>query len=616
MVETQTVSRSWASDHSFHVAKIRGYNYGAREPFSADETASALPYGGTYSSNEQKATKYTLQNQLSFSREINEDHTFFIQGISYLESLVTKGYGSSAYGWRGDRGQLISPTINAGNYQRLYNAGLLSPTIVDNVKNKMAWRGNAAYTFRDKLIIDGRITSEASNQFGDNPKYRFLPLWSISGKYTLSNEEFLKENDLLTYLAVRASYGFQGNVDSNTSPDLVVKLESYSSAKHFDMSSIYMLPNPDLRWEKTESYNIGVDFAFGKGRVSGQLDVYKKFHTDLILQSQLPQYNGIEFTKINGGKMTNTGFDIDLTGYPVRTKDWEVSVGVVMGQSKNVITKANSLISGSNQKNRNANQVNGNAILEGQALGSLWAYRFAGLDHETGFPLFYENGESHTYLNNGVPYDASDTLAVRVPNFNVFDDAVDIVCVGAPTPTLTGGLNLKFRYKNLTLRTGLTFSVGGVDRLPALYNGEYNHVFDPIYNVSKEFVNRWKKPGDEEFTNIPVLHDEYKYQGVPRRNASTGGLIRTTTDGIALYDKSDIMVAPTDNLRMNRLGLSYILRGNSLRISGVQSLEFSFDMTNLFLIADKAWRGRDPEQSTSANVRPPSTYTLGVNLSF
>ncbi|MDR2131354.1 MAG: SusC/RagA family TonB-linked outer membrane protein [Odoribacteraceae bacterium] len=620
VVESRNTVQSWASDRSYTVAKIRGYNYGARDPFSADEEASTLPYGGTFSNSERRETDYSLRNQLTYTKTINEDHLFSVMGVSVIRSTLAKGYSSKAYGWRGDRGQLISPQVNVNNYKALVAASLLSPVIVDNVKNTVSWLGSASYSYKDKFILNGDIRTDGSNQFGENPEHRFLPVWSLSGKYTLSNEDFLKDNDLLTYLALRGSYGFQGNVDKNTSPDLVVQLQPYNSDRHFDMASIYLFPNPGLRWEQTESYTVGLEFALGQGRLSGTIETYKKYGTDMILRSEVPQYNGVDFTKINSGKMTNSGFEVDVIGYPIRTKEWEVGIGLVMGHNKNVVTKANSLIEGSNQKTRNANQVNGNAIIVSEAYGTLWSYRFAGLDHDTGLPLFYENGEKEAYLKkNGSfwePSDASDTLAIRVPNYTVYDDAVDIVRSGAPTPTLTGGLNLSLRYKNLRVRAGFTFSVGGVDRLPALYNGEYDHVFDPIYNVSKELSNRWKKPGDEAFTNIPALYDRIAFQDLVKRSSSTGGKIRTTTNGTDLYDRSDIMIAPTDNLRMNNLNISYLLPDNFVNLLGVHNMDISFQATNLFLIADKAWRGRDPEQSGSANVRPPSTFTLGVNMSF
>ncbi|MDR1415099.1 MAG: SusC/RagA family TonB-linked outer membrane protein [Odoribacteraceae bacterium] len=619
-VENRNTSQAWASDHSNLVARIRGYNYGARDPFSVDEEASPLPYGGTFSNSERRETDYSIRNQFTYTRTFNDDHLFSVTGRSLVRSIIAKGFSSRAYGWRGDRGQLISPQVNDVNYNSLVSASLLSPVIVDNVKNTVSWAGDASYTYRDKLIFAGNIRADASNQFGENPKYRFLPVWSLSTKYTLSNEKFMEKSKIFNYLAFRGSYGFQGNVDGNTSPDLVAQLRAYNANKHFDMSSIYLLPNPDLRWEKTESYTVGMEFALLNGRVSGSVETYKKFGTDMLLRSELPQYNGVEFTKINGGKMTNTGIEADVTGYPVRTKDWEVGIGLVLGHNKNLITKANSLIEGSNQKNRNANQVNGNVIREGEAYGTLWSYRFAGLDPATGLPIFYEGGETGVYLaGSGSSWtlsDESDPLAIRVPNYTIYDDAVDIVSSGAPNPDLTGGFNLNFRYKNLRVRTNFTFSVGGVGRLPALYNGEYSHVFDPIYNVSKEVGNRWKKPGDEAFTNIPALYDVSAFQNLPKRPVSVGGKVRTTTPGTDLYDKSDIMIAKTDNLRMNSLGINYLLRGESLKTLGLQSMDISFQTTNLFLIAEKAWRGRDPEQSGSANVRPPSTYTLGFSLSF
>ena len=131
------------------------------------------------------------------------------------------------------------------------------------------------YSYKDKFVLNGNLRMDGSNQFGSNPKYRFLPIWSVSGKYTLSNENFLKDNDIISYLAVRASYGIQGNVDSGTSPDLVIKVGSQNTITEHNESTIAYLPNPDLRWEKTESYNIGLDVSLLDNRISVVADVYK-----------------------------------------------------------------------------------------------------------------------------------------------------------------------------------------------------------------------------------------------------------------------------------------------------------------------------------------------------
>jgi TonB-linked SusC/RagA family outer membrane protein len=606
VVSQNSTSESWATEYSNAVASIRKYPYGAVDPGSAEEKSSALPYGGIFSSSNSEQRSYTLRNQLAYEKSLSDDHVLSAQAISEIRSIVTKGFSSTAYGWRKDRGQLISPTVVAENWSKVTNA-ISKPSITDNVRNYVSWLGFASYAYKGKAMLNGNIRMDGSNQFGDNPKYRFLPVWSISGRYILTEEEFLKGNSMLSYLALRASYGLQGNVDKNTSPDLVARIEPYNSYYHFDMSTIAMLPNPDLRWEKTVSYNAGLDFSLWDRRIAGTMDVYKKMGTDIIMSTQVSYVTGETSVKINAGDMENTGMELDLTGFPVRTKNWELSVNLIYAYNKNVLTKANVLVDtrdeGKSIKANKEKMVNGSALIVGEALGTFYSYRFAGLNHETGLPVFYDNG-SATYLNSN---------GDEVPNYMVLPETADLVKSGVSTPPSAGGVNLSLRYKNLRLRTNFTYSLGGVKRLPNLYNS-INDLLDPSTNVSKEYISRWKEPGDEEFTNIPALYSSDAYRSSSAYYKPF--ISNVPISGRTLYDRSDLRVASTDNIRLNSVTLSYLFHDKWVEAMHVSDVMLSLQVTNLFLIAHKEWHGRDPEQSASANASLPKTFTLNLNINF
>jgi TonB-linked SusC/RagA family outer membrane protein len=606
VVSQNSTSESWATEYSNHVANLRGYPYGAVDPGSAEEQISRLPYGGTFNSSSSEQLSYTLRNQLAYEKSLTENHVISAQAISEIRSVATKGFASAAYGWRQDRGQLISPVVVASNWEKVTNA-ISSPSITDNVKNYVSWLGFASYAYKGKAMINGNIRMDGSNQFGDNPKYRFLPVWSVSGRYILTEEEFLIGNPVLSYFALRASYGLQGNVDKNTSPDLVARIEPYNSYYHFDMSTIAMLPNPDLRWEKTVSYNAGLDFSLWSRRIAGTVDVYKKMGTDIIMNTQVSHVTGETSVKINAGDMENTGIEFDLTGYPVRTDNWEFSVNLIFAYNKNVLTKANVLIDthdeGKSVRDNKDKMVSGSALIVGEALGTFYSYRFAGLNHETGLPVFYDNG-STTYTNSN---------GEETPNYMVLPETADLVKSGLSTPPTTGGINLSLRYKNLRLRTNFTYSLGGVKRLPNLYNS-VNDLLDPSTNVSREYIDRWKEPGDEAFTTVPVLYDYNTY-------LSSGPYYKPYValpplSGRTIYDRSDVRVASTNNIRMNSITLSYLFHNRWTAALHVSDVMLSLQVTNLFLIAPKEWHGRDPEQSSSANASLPKVFTLNLSIDF
>lgn len=597
ILHQQSTNKEWANDRSYYVSRLRGYNYGSAAPGSDWEKTSVLPFGGELVNGSNEQTSYTLRNQLNYSNIFKDDHVFAISAISEIRSIAANGISGKYYGWMPDRGQMINPILTD---KYIVEMGNRNPTITDNIKNYVSWIGSTTYSYKDKWVANANVRMDGSNQFGDNPKYRFLPIWSVAGKYTITRENFLKDNPVLSDLAFRGSYGIQGNVDKATSPDLVLKIGAINEFTSLPESTISMLPNPDLRWEKTTSYNIGLDFSLWKGRIGGTFDYYKKKGTDMIMTKQVSQVTGQQFVKINAGDVNNTGVELDVIGYPVRTNDFEFGIGIVYSYNKNELIKAND-----DKEITTQDMINGDALIVGEALGTIYSYRLAHLDHATGLPVFYNKAGSATSVINGE----------TAPNYRLYSDDIDVVKSGIGNdnpPPFSGSFKVHFRYKNLRLTGDFLYSFGGVGRLPDIYGSEYENVFDPSRNVTKEFIERWKTPGDEGRTLIPALYDSDTYAKLPKPEYMDNRDIFT---GISIYDKSDVRVAKTDNLRLGSLNLSYMLPWNATKTIGAQNIMVSLQATNLFLITDKRWHGRDPE-TLGSNSSLPRTYTLNLQVSF
>ena len=300
--------------------------------------------------------------------------------------------------------------------------------------------------------------------------------------------------------------------------------------------------------------------------------------------------------------MKNSGIDIDVLGYPVKTKNGEIGLEVQYTYNQN------KLINNNGEEITAAKKLAGTAYIEGQALRTLYSYDFAGLSPENGLPIFYDNNGSKTTVINGQ----------EVPNYTIYQREANLVKSGTLDAPSFGSLKFMARYKNLRLTTNFTYQFGGVNRLPALYtSGNYDNVFDPAVNVSKEFMNRWKQSGDENYTNIPALYDERTYQNLLQRPT----YVTSPTDsynslkGIAIYDQSTARVAKTDFLRLSSVSLTYIFTDRICDRLRIQNMSVSLQATNLFLWTDKMWYGRDP-QNTSKNASLPRTFTLNVNMSF
>ncbi len=595
-VYNATKTTTWAQEDSYYVNQLRGYVFDELEFGSSFWNESVIPQGGVLSKSEATKTTLDIRNTLSYSKDF-KGHLLSALATSEIRSVITDGFSGTHYGWMPERGQVISPSYTDAYIVDLKN-GAFTPTITDNRANTVSWIFSGIYSYKDKYTLNANVRMDGSNQFGENPEYRFLPIWSVAGKYALTNESFMKPyEDWLSYLALRFSYGIQGNVDKGTSPDLVMQIGSINSNTGMATSTVAYWPNEDLRWEKTTQYNVGLDFSFLLDRITATVDVYKKVGTDMIVNKTISAVNGYTIRKINGGNVNNSGVELAVKFTPLQTKDMRLVIGFVHSYNKNELIKAND-----ETNNTRENMLSGSALIEGEALGTIYSYPFAGLDHETGLPVFYDKkgNTSATWLSK------------TYKNYTLYEDEIELVKSGVVSPPHTGGINLEYRWKEWILRGSFTYSLGAVNRLPFIY-GDYDSVFDPEKNVTREILNRWREPGDELHTNIPALYDDNTYTNLGVRP------MRANVDhiyGTSMYDYSTARVCSTNNLRLRSLSLSYIFNKKMLKKMHLSNFQISAQANNLFIIADKRWHGFDPEQGSAANSSIPRTYSLSVTIGF
>lgn len=623
-----TNQQEWATERSYYVSRIRGYDYGAHPPLSSNELNSALGRGGILVNTDSRRETYTMRHKIGYSTVIDMDHMISFDAFSYVESSIFNSFRTTAWGWMKERGGTVSPIMDAwvndsgstpridGNISHFRPGGraadALRPSIVKTTTNLASFIGQIHYAFRNKLFVNASARMEGSNSFGSNPKYRFRPIWAAGARYNLSNEHFLIDNPTISRLALRAGWGLQGLADSNTSPDLVARLGAFNTGKGFFESHIAYFPNPDLRWEKTNHFNAGLDLELWNGRLTFTGEVYAKYASDVILNRQISQVNGIEFYKFNGGKMENRGVEAELMGFFIRNRDVDFWGRIIYAYNRNVVTQ-----SAFDSAESPARWVNGDVTVEGAPVGTLYSYHFSRLDPATGYPLFFEQGRDM--------WDRMvDGQIVETPIYNPSSFFIDVVNSGIAAnrggSPHNGSIAFGARYKNLRLNTQFNYFLGLVARLPGIVNGQPNRLLTPMQNASKDLNNRWKKPGDEAHTNIPALFDADAILRLTMNAARTGFIrpdARTNDIGMRFYDESSVRVASTDHIRMANLTLAYRIPGEwSKRHLGLNDINVSFQASNLFLIADKAWNGFDPMMGPNANVAVPRIFSLNLNVTF
>ena len=253
--------------------------------------------------------------------------------------------------------------------------------------------------------------------------------------------------------------------------------------------------------------------------------------------------------------------------------------------------------------------LNGNLDVAGKPVGTFYSYKFKELNHETGAPVFYGTEEEKKE-----EYQAEYANLTREEVFlKVMEES------GCREPYIQGGISNYFGYGNWGLSFNVTYSLGNKIRLSKITSGYATNVAYPQQNLRKEFVNRWRRPGDEAYTNIPGLSTEATtnysmwWNNYPATAYSFAGTIYD------MYDNSDLRVVSGNYLKLQTLSLRYNVDEKITKLLGVQAAYINLVGTNLFTLCSSKLKGQDPSQSGSApalnlSVRP--SYSLNISLTF
>lgn len=506
-----------------------------------------IPYGNIYKREYNDATNYNFRTQLDFNKTFNEDHN--VTALAGFELRENQSLYNNYTLYNFDD-QLLTYTLVD---QKVISAGGglwgWSQATAENfakdyelLNRFVSYYGNAAYDYKGKYMATGSIRWDRTNLFASGSKYQKRPIWSVGAGWMLSQENFLKDFNWLNMLKLRVSYGIGGNIAKLNSPYLNL---NYGTNNNIGQTHAYIgnRPNPNLRWEKTYTFNGGVEFAVLNNRLSGSIEYYNKRGVDLLANTMGVPTEGFGYNTytINNGKMTNHGVELSLNAVPYSDSDWTWSINSTLGLNKNVVDYVN------------VEAPIGMLMFDypeayprvGNPYSAVYGYKWAGLS------------------NNGAPrlYDAEGNIVEGMEPSKLDD----IIYLGSSTPTTVGSIGTSIRYRNLTLSTLCMFEGGHVMRnnmLP-LWSGTEGW-------VSAEIANRWQKPGDEATTDIPRIN-----------TPETPGYGWAYS---SMYSRSSVTVLRADNFRMRNLSLSYELPQQWASAVYSRNVRFMAGLENVFTI--------------------------------
>lgn len=539
-----------------------------------------IPEGGVLNLSNAKTVSHSFRSQVDYNRDWRRHSVSALAGYE-LKDLRNTQHTSNRYGFNDD--VLTSVPVDYSGFFPLSGYSYyVSATIPDNtnfleqINRFVSLFSNIAYTYNGRYTISASVRKDASNLFGVNTNQKAVPLYSTGMAWELSKENFYRFS-FLPYLKIRATYGYNGNIDNSLSAFTTIAFYSGANLTNRQYAAVRNPPNPNLIWEKTAVTNIGIDFSSLNNIVSGSLDYYHKSGKDLIGYGEIDPTSGYKNPtnptfpnsfKGNVAAMKGNGIDFTLhTQNLNRAFKWVTDL-----QASWSVNRISKYMIESEQGSNFINSGLGIAPLKGKPVYSVLSYKWNGLDPENGNPLGSINGEISSDYSTIISGSSVD----------------DLVYSGPALPPYFGSLRNTFSFKGFSLSANILYKFGHYFRRNSIsYSALYNN-----WNGHGDYGSRWQEQGDELFTNVPSAI----YPADPRRDE--------------FYLNSEILIEKADFVRLKDVSFSYSLSKKMLRKLHLKSVQLYTYADNLAIL----WRANrhniDPDFGTA--IPAPRTISIGL----
>ncbi|MFO3726258.1 SusC/RagA family TonB-linked outer membrane protein [Butyricimonas muris] len=605
-----------------------------------------IPYGGILDEEDQQNNSYTIRLQGTYNKYLDSERNHHINATAGWELSSSRYLGTKKQvrGYLPDRGEQIVQ-VDLNEYPRLREWYRDEPLAVgkytNSLTNTVSGYASLSYTLFHDYTFNVNARADASNKFGSKSNSKILPIWSLSGRWDVKSS-LLRSFGFVDALSVRGSFGYQGNMLETESPEMILSRGSYKYKYNEFVSTLKTYANPFLKWEKTASFNLSVDFSFLKGHLNGTFSYFKRKTTNAFLTKSTSRVEGVDSYTVNAGTLTNEGVELALkvrvigSGFGAMSKGnaegfrWDFDPG--LGQIVN--TLVDKAINGNGRKDKTLHDeyeytdyLTGNVQIPGRSLNSFYSYRFKGLDPKDGRPMFYGTEEYYTVDGNEV-LDAGGNKIKNLERYaNMTREDVILGEVmsysGRRVPVIQGGIVNTFSWKRMILSFNMSYSLGSKIRLLNLYKdvaqSNTSIAPQPLENVRREFLNRWRYPGDEKYTNIPgvLSGSEFQRTTTPYWRDKNYEFGATIWD---MYNNADIRVVSGNYMKLQSLSFRYSLPEKLCRKIFLKTAYVGFSATNLFTICSKELKGQSPTQNGGSaneiNMSERPSYSLNFNITF
>lgn len=582
--------------------KVTGYTAQyelARTTLAGPPVKAYLPTtGGIRGITNNQQRNWTIRNQLVYDQRWQEQQLTVMAGTEFQQQVfksngtTVRGYdeyllSSKSFDYTTTSGGIANTIINTNGTFKIND--IYSEAFNDT--RFRSYYGNAAYTWK-RYTLNASTRFDQSNLFGQEVSAQAKPVWSVGGRWLLSSEKFMEPVHGINRLALRVTYGITGNSPapgSGGSFDILQPGFAWGvPTGSVNAVNIATPGNNKLSWEKTDNFNVGIDFSVLENRISGSLDYYYKHTTNLLGEVPQNAFTGYPFVYGNAGVLNNRGVELALSTLNVQAGDFSWSSLLNIGYNKGkvvtlysdlVINDAASLIRPLLPGFYSPTRI---GLMEGFQPFTLFAYRYAGLD---------DLGDPQVYLADG--------SITKDPGVAKVSDLVDM---GSTQPLISGGFSNNFSYRRFQLGVNMIYQLGFVLRrdVNEFYTGRLLARNFNTGGLHTEFANRWKQKGDEAFTNIPAY------------DPATGRASRTDLN---YYTAADINVVKGDFVKLRDITLSYDLPHPLISRIHVEEISLRVQVNNIMV-----WKANkydiDPEfyngMGTMVSSTFAGTYVTGI----
>ncbi|WP_229238956.1 TonB-dependent receptor [Emticicia sp. C21] len=478
ILNTQTTTGSLYSNITFakglEMRTVFGINVMTQEQNESSTRTLEIGAQGTASARNRKESFWSLENYLTYNKQINENHSLTaLAGISWQQTdffriaSIVRGFSTDYFGFNNLGAGSTNPQVESDASRNAFNS----------------YFGRINYTLMNKYLFTVTGRADGSSKFGENHKFAFFPSAAVAWK--VSDEEFLKTNSVISNLKLRASYGLTGNSEIPPYSSLSLLSSTYAAVigdTRVSGTGISRLANPDLKWEKTAQTDVGIELGLFKGRVSIEADYYYRKTTDMLLDAPVPRTSGYATIRKNVGSMQNKGVEFAINTVNIERAgfQWTSNFNISFNRNKVLSLATPSDIFGVGGPNF-TNQTN--IIRIGQPVGSFWGLTRLGVWSEAE----REEAAKFTSYRNGLTILPGDIKYLDVNGDKAITDA-DRSIIGNGSPLAWGAFTNTFRYNNFDLTLELQYSLGNDVMMMNLHASEDRQA---LANSYSSVLNAW-----------------------------------------------------------------------------------------------------------------------------